>query len=139
MNENDGKEMPVKLRCGKGPSLLLVVAVHAPSLEPGFVVGALFRGEDRLALSALGIRVSRQSAAFVDIRQAKRQRHIAILAVIQALAFAILKVVINNRPDTEIAVVATLGAVKPEVCDMDVAGDEEGVGASNESGSGGDD
>lgn len=51
--------MPVKLRCGKGPSLLLVVAVHAPSLEPGFVVGALFRGEDRLALSALGIRISR--------------------------------------------------------------------------------
>lgn len=131
--------MPVKLRCGKGPSLLLVVAVHAPSLEPGFVVGALFRGEDRLALSALGIRISRQSAAFVDIRQAKRQRHVAILAIIQALAFAIREIFINDSPDTEIAVVATLGAVKTEICDMDVAGDKEGVGASNKSGSGSDD
>lgn len=79
------------------------------------------------------------SAAFVDIRQAKRQRHVTILAIIQALAFAIREVFINDSPDTEIAVVATLGAVKPEICDMDVAGDEEGVGASNESGSGGDD
>lgn len=42
-----------------GPSLLLVVTGHAPSLEPGAVVGALCRGENRLALSAAEIRISR--------------------------------------------------------------------------------
>lgn len=58
MNENDEK-MPVKVAVWNGPSLLLVVAAHAPSLVADFVVGALFRGEDRLALSALEIRISR--------------------------------------------------------------------------------
>lgn len=78
------------------------------------------------------------SAACVDVRQGKRLRHATVLLVIQALAFAVLEVIVNDRPDTEIAVEAALGAVEAEIGDVDVAGDEEGVGASNESGSGGD-
>lgn len=66
-------------------------------------------------------------------------RHGTILLIIQALAFAVLEVIINDGPDSEIFFRATLGAVKAEICDVDVAGDEEGVGASNESGSGGED
>jgi hypothetical protein len=51
--------MLVKLRCGRGPSLVLVVAGDAPGLVADFVVRALLRGEDGLALGALEIRISR--------------------------------------------------------------------------------
>lgn len=72
-------------------------------------------------------------AALVDVCQAQRLG----LTVVEALAFAILEIVINDGPDAEVAVMAALGAVEAEVCDVDVAGDEEGVGAGNErSGSG---
>lgn len=65
-------------------------------------------------------------------------RHGAVLLIIQTVAFAVLEVVINDSPDTEVAGEAVLAAVETEIGDMDVAGDEEGVGASNQSGSSGD-
>lgn len=136
MNGND-KEL-VKVAVWMGPSLLLVVAGHAPGLVADCVLGALLRGEDCRALGAVEIRISRQSAAFVDVRQAQRVRHGAVLLIIQALAFAVLEVVVNDSPDPEIAGVAVLAAVETEIGDVDVAGDEEGVGASNERGSSGD-
>lgn len=42
-----------------GPSLVLVVAGHAPGLVADCVLGALLRGEVCLALGALEIRISR--------------------------------------------------------------------------------
>lgn len=78
-------------------------------------------------------------AAIVDVRQAERVRHGAVLLIIQALALAVLKVIINDGPDTEIAGKAVLAAVETEIGDVDVARDEEGVGASNQSGGSGDD
>lgn len=65
-------------------------------------------------------------------------RHGAVLLIVQALALAVLEIVINDSPDTEIAGVAVLAAVETEIGDVDVARDEEGVGASNERGSSGD-
>jgi hypothetical protein len=76
-------------------------------------------------------------AALVDIRQGQRLRHSAILFIIQALAFAVLEIIINDGPDTEIAVEAALGAVEAEVGNVNVARDEEGVRASDESSGGG--
>lgn len=65
-------------------------------------------------------------------------RHGAVLLIVQAVAFAVLEVVINDGPDTEIAVEAVRSDVEAEVGDVDAAGDEERVGAGNQSGSGDD-
>lgn len=74
-------------------------------------------------------------AARVDIHQGQRQRH----STVQAVASAIREVVIDDGPNAEIAVEAALSAEEAKVCDMDIAGDEEGIGAGNESGGGGED
>lgn len=134
MKINGAGKVAVRKKKKVGRTLLvLVVALHAPGFPAGLVVEAMSLCEILLALGALVVGVSRECAALVNVCQAQRLG----LTIVEALAFAILEVVINDGPDAEVAVVAALGAVEAEVCDVDVAGDEEGVGAGNKgSGSG---
>lgn len=111
----------------------MLVALHAPGFPAVGAVEALARSEVRFASGALVVGISREGAAVVNVRQAQRQR----LRAVEALALAVGKVVVNDGPDAEVAVVAALGTVEAEVGDVGVAGDEEGVGRGEEGRGGG--